>query len=365
MGSDFVRLTRAAIDDGPNGDIVVRGVIDPSTFHLIKIDTYQREILPLSSLSSLVEAFAANKQVPDITLGLRGGDFREKNGEFELKADTYVIDGLQRISSAQHAMRTNRNAAPHLGAIVHFNTTRASEDLMFRILNTRSVKLSPNILIRNLKDTNVAIDMLMNLCHDRSFSLADRVCWNQRMKRGELMTALTFISSIAVLHSSFGSIRSSRWDDIARGLERTMRTVGRTTMRENIRVFYEAIDAAFGVRELKDKEGATQLRGGFLQALALVVAHHRNFWDDNRKLTISADMKRKLGSFAIEKEAVKGLAGGNAKGRTMLYRFIVDHLNSGKRVHRLVPFKKSDPIQVSDDADVIDIADAERREIRA
>lgn len=362
---DPVKLTKAALDETPKGDIVLRGVLDPKTLHLIKVDDYQREILPLSSLSGLVEAFATNTQVPDVTLGLRGGGYAEHKGEFILKNETFVIDGLQRISAAQHAIRTGRNPGPHLGAVVHFNTTRASECELFRILNTCQAKLAPSVLLRNFREHNAAIEMVILLCHDKSFALADRVCWNQRMKRSELITAMTFLQSIAVLHSSFGPGRACRVDEVARGIEKTMRIVGRTTIRENVKIFYEVIDAAFGIRSLQFKAGATHLRGGFLSALALTIAHHRNFWDENRKLVITPDMRRKLASFPINTEAVRGLAASNAKGQTLLYGFLVNHLNSGKRVNKLVPFKKSDSVSMAEDGDDLEEDRAARREILA
>lgn len=363
--TEAVRLTKAALDETSKGDIVLRGVLDPKTFHLIGVDTYQREILPLSSLSGLVDAFAAGAQVPDVTLGMRGGGYVEHDGAFTLRNDTYVIDGLQRLSAAAHVMRTARNPEPHLGAVVYFNTTRASECDLFRVLNTSQAKLSPGVLLRNLKDTNTAIDMLIMLCHDKSFALAEKVCWNQRMKRSELITAMSFLRAVNILHSTFGPGLSSRYDEAARGSEKIMRTMGRTTMRDNTKTFFEVIDSAFGIRSLSFKQGATHLKGGFLTALALVLAHHRNFWDSNKKLVIAPDMRRKLATFPINDNAVRSLATSNQKGQTLLYRFLIDHFNKGKHIHRLVPFKKSDQAKMAEEADVIEDDRASRREIVA
>lgn len=361
--TDAVKLTKAALDDTPKGDIVLRGVLDPRTLHLIKVDDYQREILPLSSLSGLVDAFAANAQVPDIVLGMRGGGFLERDGVFTLRNETYVVDGLQRISAAQHVMRTGRNQNPHLGAVVHFNTSRATECDLFRVLNTCQAKLSPGVLLRNLKDSNVAIEMLIMLCHDKSFALAEKVSWNQRMKRSELLTAMSFVRTINILHSSFGPGLSSRYDEAARGAEKLMRGMGRTTYRDNIKTYFEVIDGAFGIRSLQFKQGATHLKGGFLMAMALVMAHHKNFWDANKRLIVTPDVRRKIATFPINDNAVRGLATSNQKGQTLLYRFIIDHLNKGKHIHRLVPFKKADQAKMAEDAEQIEDDRVSQREI--
>ncbi len=136
-------------------------------------------------------------------------------------------------------------------------------------------------------------------------------------------------------------------------------------MRDNIAIFYEVIDAAFGIRSLQWKAGATHLRGGFLAALALTFAHHRNFWDANRKLVITPDIRRKLASFPINTEAVKGLAASNAKGQTLLYGFLINHLNSGKRINKLVPFKKSDTVSMAEESADIEEDRTAQREIVA
>lgn len=353
--NDCVRLTKCALDATPSGDIVLRGVLDPKTIHCIKVDDYQREVLPLSSLSNIANALKNGRQVPDVTIGMRGGDYVERDGVFTLKDEVYVIDGLQRLSSATHVMRTGGNLDPHLGAIVYFNTTRNTENELFRILNTSQTKLAPSVLIRGVKETNVAIEMMFNLCFDKSFAMSGKICWQQRMKRGELITAMQLLRVTNILHSSFGPTLATRWDEACRGAERIMKTVGRTTMRENIKTYFEVLDSGFGIRSLSFKEGATHLRSGFMQALALMLAHHKNFWDGSRKLVIAADNRRKLSNFPMNDPNVQKLATSNQKGQMLLYRFLVDHMNSGKRTHRLVAFKKSDPIIVRDDADDIEV----------
>ena len=105
--NESIKLLNSAIDETPSGDIIFRGVIDPSSLSLVRVDTYQREVLPLSVVSSLVKAIREQRQIPDIVLGMRGQNYSERNGITYLHDETYVIDGLQRISVAMELMRRN------------------------------------------------------------------------------------------------------------------------------------------------------------------------------------------------------------------------------------------------------------------
>jgi hypothetical protein len=346
---ETIKLTNAAFDE-LNGEIIVRGVLDPKSLHLIQTDDYQREVLPIASQSSLITAFLEDKFIPDITIGMRGGNFIERADNAKDKAmsvylqdTTYVIDGLQRISTALHLMRLGKKENPHLGCITYFNTTRESESSLFEILNTRGQKLSANVLIRNLRESNTGVDMMYNLCFDKSFVLYDRVGWAQRMRRTELLTALMLIKTVGMLHSTFGPGLSSRYYEVAKGLEKTMNdTVGRNTMRDNTKTFFEVIDGAWGIKSVAFKVSAPYLRGNFLMALAQVIAHHKNFWND-RKLVISSDIRSKIRIFPINDPQIRSMAAGGGSTRGLLYRLILDHLNSGKRKNYMVPFKASDP----------------------
>lgn len=348
---ESIKVTHAALAE-KDDDIVLRGVLDPASLHLIKVDDYQREVLPLSSLSLLINAFSSGtRRIPDITLGMRGGNYTERDGAIYLYDPVYVIDGLQRISAALYVLRSGKNTCPTLGATVHFNTTEQGERDLFRILNVNRNRLSPNILIRNLKQTNTAVGMLYNLCKDSTFVLYDRVCWQQRMKRTELLTAMMLLKICGVLHSTFGPGLSSRLEEIAAGQQRTMNMVGRNIMRENVKVFFEVVDGAWGIRSVSFKEAASYLRGSFLLALALVFAHHKNFWDDNKRLRVEADMRRKLAHFPVNDPQVASLSSASGTSRTLLYQLIINHLNSGKRTRRLRPFKQADPISMAPEVD--------------
>src|SRR5580698_10049833 len=104
-----IHFTRATLDEIPSGgtsQIVLRGVLDPASLEELKVDEYQREPLPLSSLSRLWEALKNGESLPDIELGMRGNDFDvDKNDtEFWLKGAVYIIDGQQRRNAALHIL---------------------------------------------------------------------------------------------------------------------------------------------------------------------------------------------------------------------------------------------------------------------
>src|ERR1039458_5813962 len=195
-----VKMIHAALDE-EGGEIILRGVVDPASLIHLKVDEYQREILPLSKINVLANAIT-NGSVPDIDLGMRGGSFLERDGAFYLQDPVYIVDGLQRTTAAMEVMK--KNVVPHLGATVHFNTTEVWERNRFRVLNVSRVKLSPSILLRNLKVDNEAIEMLYHLCLDSKFVLHNRVCWQQRMQRDHLVQATQLVKAAGFLHSRFG-----------------------------------------------------------------------------------------------------------------------------------------------------------------
>src|ERR1044072_1712241 len=97
-----VVIRHGALDESDlrGGSIILRGVIDPDTLRYIKVDDYQREAALLTSLSELIHAIQCSDALPDGELGMRGQKFTSKEDVFKLQNDTYIIDGLQRISAA-------------------------------------------------------------------------------------------------------------------------------------------------------------------------------------------------------------------------------------------------------------------------
>jgi len=331
-----VKICKAALDELDDGTIVLRGVVEPRSLSTLLVDDYQREVRPLTSLQKLVEAFASGSRIPDIELGMRGQKFSEREGCFYLKDPVYIIDGQQRVSAAKHGMLTGELTSAHLGCVVHFDTTKEWERERFRILNTLRSKVSPNVLIRNMKDDSPVVEMLFNLCNDRSFPLKGKVCWTQSKRRQDVLTARTLLGTLGRLHSHVGPGRASGNVEMVRGLDAIMEKVGRQTLRDNAKVFFDLLDGAWGIRNIAFSEGTVHTKQMFLYSLANVISDHLNFWD-SEKLTIRAADGRKIGSFPIADPTVRQLSGGASTSGDMLYELLKRHFDSGKRTHKLKP----------------------------
>jgi hypothetical protein len=327
-----IKLTNAALDEAPGGDIILRGVVTPESLHHLQVAPYQREILPASNINELVKAFLNGAAIPDIELGMRGSRTIDRDGAYFLQDDVFIIDGLQRVTAAIQVIQLA--GMPHLGATVHFNTTEEWERERFRVLNNRRTKLSSNILLRNQRYDLPVVDMMYKLTNDRHFAMYDRICWDQRLKTQHLISAMTYARAIGVLLSHMGPTRYTRYDELTRGLQTVMNSIGRTTMRDNIKTFFELIDECYGIKRIAFKKSAVYIRQGFLLALAEVLMNHLDFWEGN-KLVIDKQTKRKLAQFPVTDPQVSQLAGATGKSTEMLKIMIANHINSGRRTRRL------------------------------
>ena len=336
-----VKISNAALDEvhieGDGNQVVLRGVLDNDSLDLLQVSEYQREILPQSKIMDLIKAMTEGR-VPDIELGMRGGDFREKDGVFYLQDSVHIIDGLQRISAAKHMLRLMGQSQivhpPHLGAMIFFNSTEEWERERFRILNSLRTKLSPNVLVRNLRHEFSSIDTLHRLCEDKSFVMSGRICWSQNMSREHLISGQTYLRITGFLHSHVGPGRGSNTMEAVRGIQKIFETCGRNTFRDNIKIFFDVVDQAFGIRLITFKAGAAYMRFTFLRVLAEVFSDHYDFWKDNR-LFVEADLIRKIRLFPLSDPNIRSLCSAGGQANKLLYRLLVDHINSGKRSRRL------------------------------
>ncbi len=345
-------MDHAALDELPNGNIVLRGVLGPDSLKNLQVASYQREVSPLSSLQELVDAFRNGGRVPDIELGMRGQRFDSgEEGTFILKDPVFIVDGLQRVSAALHLLGIDGVNPPHLGTMVHFSTTEAWERNRFRILNTSRAKVSPNVLLRNLEDEFSAVADLISLSGDRSFVLGERVGWGQRMQRNQLITALAFLKAVGQLHAHLGGGRHNQYYDLARGVNGIRERIGRNRFRANIRRFFDIVDECWGIKRVVYKEGAAQLRTTFLLCLARLFSNHLDFWKGTEEFDffVEAPIIRKIAMFPLQDPEVSRLAGTSGKAREILYAMLVDHVNSGKRSRRLKPREFVEPIQDDDE----------------
>lgn len=331
-----VKIRCAALDEAEGGEIILRGVVAPESLGELQVGDYQREVLPISQISELVRAFETSS-VPDIELGMRGERCREMEPSgYHLLDPVFIIDGLQRVSAAIHMMKQGKEKLPHVGVVVHFNTTEEWERERFRILNMLRNKLSPNVLLRNLANSSPAVEVLHRLTTgDKSFVLYDRVSWNQRMRRQDLLGARLLVQAVSRLHARFGPTGHNLVDEMATGLNTVMTKVGKNTFRDNVRTFFDLIETCWGLRLVRFKEGACWIRGTYLNCLAKMLAEHGVFWKGNA-LFVSRDWQRKIALFPVNDPEVRNLSSAGGKARELLYHLMINHVNSGRRTNRLV-----------------------------
>jgi hypothetical protein len=331
-----IRITHGALDD-LDGDIILRGRIDPESLIHLKIADYQREVMPETKLKDLAKAIRSGQSaVPDIQLGMRGGAYQEKRGQdtFELLNDVYIIDGLQRTSAGLYLLK--RDIQPRLGAVVYFNTREEQERQMFRELNTQRTKLSANVLLYNERHTSPWVNLLYQLCLDSSFTLYKRISWQQRMKRGELISATLFVKLAARLHNNFNRTKAPDGQILRAVSQFSLDKIPRAHFRQNVRLFWQTLDDAFRASQVQHNQLAPFLRSSFLRALTQMYTDHQDFWNDTQ-LVISPDFRRKLASFPITDPSIAQLCSAGGSAMHVLYPMIVNHINSGKRSKRLKP----------------------------
>lgn len=332
-----ISLTNAALYEN-NGEIVLRGVLTVDSLPLLKVADYQREILPGKRAVNLESVLASGSSVPDITLGMRGGAFTDfEGGTFTLDDKVFIIDGLQRTNAAIRVAKKGE-VLPRLGAVVHFNTTEASERILFRQLNTLRTKLSANVLLYNERHSNPQVKLLYELCNDSTFALYQRVNWKQLMTRSQLIHASTLVRIAAVLHTHFGG-DANQFDVLksASGLARLK--LPRQTVRDNTKTFWGMIDAIWKVREITYKERAPHIRQSFLMALARLFNAHSDFWEDS-VLKIPQIHRKKLATFPLNDPGIATLCASGGNSASILLPMLVDHLNANKKHNYLKPFNR-------------------------
>lgn len=333
-----VKIINGALDELPNGDIVLRGVVEPGTLDSLKVDGYQREVMPLTALGSIIDALKQGETLPDIELGMRGEEYKERNGVITLGNSVFIIDGLQRINAALHLRTAHPEVQTRIGAMVHFGTSREWERERFRILNTLRSKVSPNVILRNKREESTAIDALFSLCEkDKSFVLHDRVSWQQRMTRGQLLGALMLSKVAGRLHAHKAPTKRTNLEELVPALDKAIVVFGVQNFRDNTRAFFDLVDECWGIKRIQYKEGAAYIKGSFLGVLAAVLSDHLDFWrqPDEKKLSIDASLRRKIALFPVNDPQVVNLASSGGKSRDMLYMMMRDHINRGKRGKRL------------------------------
>lgn len=331
----LVRIINGALDEDDTG-IVLNGRIDPRTLRFLKVDqTYQR---PLGDRSDIWTALKDGTLVPNIDVGVRGNTYDMDGDDYLIRDPAYIIDGWQRVGTALRILDQNPNHPIRIFASVHFGSTDIWERHRFTELNKNVRKVSPNLHLRNMRDSNEAVLTLYGLSNNtKDFALYKKVCWSQNMHRDELVPALLIAKIAYALHNHKGGAKNQTVTGISEAIIRQAAAVSLSNFRKNIATFFDVIDGCWGIRSIEYRNAAPQIKGNFMWALASVFSGHVDFWDaGGRLLFVSADHRRKLKSFPIrDPQVIAMTAAGGASVRKLIVQLIVNHMNSGKRTNRL------------------------------
>lgn len=329
-----VKVLYSSLEEDEDGNIVLRGVIDPASLYNLLTDDYQREVLrPVSDTrksSKIKRAVANGKPLPDVVLGMRGEHFHSREDVTFLDDPVYIIDGLQRISTVRdwNELYPDKITKTRIGAKIHFGTSKAWEKEQFEILNVDRTPMSPNVLLRGKREDNVSIATLYGLStNDPNFALYGRVSWMQYRHKGDLVTALILAR---VAHTLFAGHPGTSTKHLPPLLDAVAERTKLSKFREGIKAFFDIIDQCFGIRTVVYRETSVATKGNFLIAMASVMAHHEDFWR-NGSLYVDADMKRRLRTFPVGDPSIERLSGAGSAVMPELYRRIVDHLNYRKQ----------------------------------
>lgn len=355
-----VKVFNAALEERGNGDIILRGTIAIESLKNLKTDDYQREVLSRSGSggrrsSRLAKGIAAGVTLPDIELGMRGQNFSSYGKTITLNDPVYIIDGLQRVSALLDHMEEGEEATltNPLGATIHFKTTKQWEKERFAALNQLRTPVSPNVLLRNMRDQHPAILTLFGLSRsDPSFALYERVCWDQRMKQREIVTAAAMVRAALGLHrhvtesliglatranSKGGTVQSDRFSTSGAGaLDRIAKEIALQNFRENIKDLFELMDDCWGIRSIEYGEAQGHLRGNFISVLSGFLSRNEQLWDGEkqRKLRIDSKTKARLKTFPVNDPEIRRLSAGGTMVIPTLYRYLLDHMNHRRSKNR-------------------------------
>lgn len=331
-----IRVLNGALDesDDSSSGVILNGRLDTSTLRFLKVDTYQR---PLQERPDIYAAFREGKVVPNIEIGVRGQDFISDGGDFIIRSPAYIIDGWQRVGNAMRFLEQSPKHPIRMLASIHFDTDEIWERHRFNDLNKNTRRVSPSVVMKNERDSNEAVLALYALCDaDPTFAFYKRVSWSQSMLKGELITALTLALIVQHLHMHRVGLTGRRMDLVQNGLAILMSRITKPTFRRNIQTFFHIVDECWPLAAIEYRRSAPQVKSSFLYELARLFSSHPVFWQHNdNTLFVTQDDLRKLAKFPLNDPRVVQLAGSGGASRNMLYRLLVDHMNSGRRTQRL------------------------------
>jgi len=333
----YVRIINGALDESADSasGVVLNGRLDTATLHFLKVDgEYQR---PLGDRADIFEALKNGTIVPNVDIGVRGQDFEVDGDDFLIKSPAYIIDGWQRVGTARKLLEMVPNHPIRIFATLHFGTDALWERHRFTELNKNVKKVSPNLHLRNMRDSNEAVLTLFGLSNNtRDFALYKRVSWSQNMARGELMPALQMAKVAMRLHSHQAAVSNASVEGVSASLSRVITNIGLQQFRKNVSTFFDVVDECWDIRTIEMRHAAPQIKATFLMTLARVFSAHVDFWAPGDKVFfVPVDTRRKLAKFPMQDPHVKNLCGAPGAAQNILYEMLCRHIDSGKRTGHL------------------------------
>jgi hypothetical protein len=292
--------------------MMIRGVLDPKSLTKVQFDEYQREELPAGTVDAIIPALI-NGNADDICVGVRHLQvINPEPGVYLVPSPGWCIDGRQRHAAAQKILATMPGVLPHVGIRLILGTDYRFEKNLFDGLNSRT-KVAANIKLRNRRDDYPVLQKLYELTTDDTTSiLCKRVCWRQKMKDQELLTARTFLIIAAHLHSRSGQTKTSNLRNLGATLQGVADTIGETVVVQNVRTFFDVINFAWPLPNRRVRAGAAcnQVKENFLKALVLVLCQHDEFWQGNQLVVDRYWRERMKKKIDLSDEEYDRLAGG-------------------------------------------------------
>jgi hypothetical protein len=322
-------------------DVIIRGHIAREAISLLQTGTYQRSAnFSPAKTKRLVKAIMAGKirRFPDIILGMRGHHWDSIQKGIALRDAVYIIDGVQRTFAWKLATDEEPDKGYVLGVKVYINTNQEIETAMFRELNTGHTAMAPSVILRNEKEHSRVAAMLYGLSHQAGFVLKDRVCWDQAMNKstnGDIIKGAQLLHLIRALHGhKLQGNETSRGGggvlDILDSTDNQIDNIGLMKARQNMATFFDAVDEAWGIKNITTVKSLPHMHWGWLNTFARIFSDHLEFWKDadSTVLHISSSVVHNLKTKIDPSDAsLMVLSRGNREAREVLYEMMVKRIN--------------------------------------
>jgi hypothetical protein len=291
------------------------------------------------------KAIEEGTELPDITIGIRGGDDVVKFGNDVaiVDADCYIIDGLQRWTATCLAAQDHPDLRVVLGIKGYTNSDVTFERLMFRKMNTNHTAMAASVILRNEKeDSRVAATLYGVSVNEPSFALHRHVAWEQEADKtlgAHYIRGAGLLRILATLHAHLmtgvKTAGTSQTLSLLAVCDRRIDGVGLPIARKNLIEFFDVIDEVWGIRDTPIKFGIIYMLEPWLIQVSRILSNHREFWRGS-ELFVTKDWIRDLGKVNPNDPDLIQLTRGNHVQHEILYATMLNLINKGKSTGRLV-----------------------------